>query len=207
VAAYEIDTNTIVWVQPLPIDSGSQIRSLFTDETTIGAGTGGSFLLDASTGEITGEQNVEIGTFGLWYMAVSPLSSSKPFEFTPNQDREIHQSPILLDESIVFRTGSGWLLGKVHTFDRQTKTLLWETDKNVVSNVAVDQSTAYFLTDSAELIARYIRTGRVVGKVEFAPKDITAEDDRGFYVAADDNHVFVYFGDSRQLFALNLNPQ
>jgi outer membrane protein assembly factor BamB len=210
-AAYEIDTNSIAWVQSLPISGGSQIGSLVTDKTTVGVSTTQYFLLDALTGEIKRELGKEpsgslpssYGFYALWYAAAHPQAELSTLEFWDNQTPEIHQPPIVLDDSIVLRTGDGRLLGRVRAFDAQTNALIWETDSIVVSNVAVDKFRAYFLTASAELIVMDIRTGLVTGKIEFAPENIAAESDYGFYVAAKENNVFIYFGDSQQLFAFH----
>jgi outer membrane protein assembly factor BamB len=211
VAAYEIDTNSIAWVQPLPINGGSQIGSLVTDKTTVGVSTTQYFLLDALTGEIKRELDKEpssslpssYGFYALWYAAAHPQAELSTLEFWNNQTPEIHQPPIVLDDIIVLRTGDGRLLGRVRAFDTQTNALFWETAPIVVSNVAVDKSRAYFLTTSAELIVMDIRTGLITGKIEFAPKNIITESDYGFYVAAEENNVFIYFGDSQQLFAFH----
>jgi outer membrane protein assembly factor BamB len=208
VIAYNIDSNTIVWIQPIPIDRGSQIGSLVAEETTIGAG---AFLLDASTGEIIREQKEfplnSFGHFAFWYTAVNPQSDSSTLEFWDDLTPEIYQPPLLTNDNIVVRTAQGWrTFGKVRVFDRQTNNLLWETNENVVSNVAVDHSHAYFLTSAAELVAMDIQTGHVLGKVEFDAENLEPQDDRGFFVAASDNNVFVYFGDSRRLLAFHFFP-
>ena len=206
VAAYEIQTNTIAWIQPIP---GGPIGSLVTDETVIGVGT---ILLNAYNGEIVGNRNQDgveapvnsVGNLAFWYAAVNSQASLSALEFWDDITPEINQPPLLLDNSIVLRTGHGTTLGRVRVFDRQTNGLLWETDQNVISNVAVANNRAYFLTGLAELVAMDVWTGSVVGRVTFAPVNIVA-DEYGFYVAASENNVFVYFGDSQQLFAFRFS--
>ncbi len=206
VAAYEIENNTIAWIQPIP---GGPIGSLVTDEMTVGVGT---VLLNASSGEIIGDRDQDaleyplnsMGNLAFWYVTVSPHSSLSALEFWDDITPEIYQPPLLLDNSIVLRTGHGMTLGRARVFDRQTNTLLWETDQNVISNVAIAHDRAYFLTGSAELMAMDVRTGSVVGRVAFIPANVVS-DEYGFYVAASENNVFVYFGDSQQLFAFHFS--
>jgi outer membrane protein assembly factor BamB len=211
VIAYEIDTNTVVWEQPIPIDSGSQIGSLIVDETMLGVGTTRYFLLDVSTGEIIHERKEfllnSFGLYAFWYAAVNPQSDSSTLDFWDDLTPEIYQPPLLTNGNIVIRTARGWrTFGKVRVFDRQTNSLLWETDEDVISNVAIDRVHAYFLTSAAELVATDIQTGQVVGKIEFNSENLEPQDDRGFFIAASDNNVFVYFGDSRRLFAFRFLP-
>jgi outer membrane protein assembly factor BamB len=215
VLAYKIDINTIVWIQPLPINTGSQIGSIIVDETTLGIGTTQYFLLDASTGEILREriENTlkfplsSLGHLAFWHAAANPQSSLSTLEFWDRLTPEIYQPPLLTNDSIVVRTArDGRIFGKVRVFDRQTNGLLWETSENVISNVAVTHARAYFLTSAAELVVMEIQTGHVLGKVEFDAENLEPQDDRGFYVAATDNNVFVYFGDGRQLFAFRFSP-
>ena len=75
-------------------------------------------------------------------------------------------------------------------------------NQNIISNVVVADSTTFFLTDSAELVAYDIESGQQIGSVQFSGETILPESNRGYFVAAGGENVFVYFGDGRQLFAL-----
>lgn len=208
IAAYEIETNTIAWIQPIP---GGPVGSLVTDETVIGADT---ILLNAYNGEIIGDRDQDsvevpvnsVGNLAFWYAAVNSQAGLSDLEFWDDITPEINQPPLLLDDSIVLRTGHGMSLGRVRVFDRQTNILLWETDQNVISNVAVAHNRAYFLTALVELVAMDIQSGSVIGKVAFTPEHVVP-DEYGFYVAASGNNVFVYLGDSQQLFAFHFSQE
>ncbi len=214
VVAYNIDTNIVDWMQTIPIASGSQIGSLIANKI-IGVSTTEFFLLNASTGEILSEpREVEweyplssLGYYAYWYASINPQSSLSTLEFWAKLTPEIYQPPILLNDIVVFRTAqSRKNIGKVRVFNLQTSDLLWETSENVISNVAIDHTRAYYLTSAAELMALDLQTGAVLGKVEFTSENLEPQDERGFYVAANDNNVFVYFGDSRRLFAFRYLP-
>jgi outer membrane protein assembly factor BamB len=102
--------------------------------------------------------------------------------------------------------------GSVKAFSPGTGNQLWAIDEPVVSNIAVDDSTAYFVTMNTELIAVNIPTGEILGRLSFTP-----EFDPGFdyydpnyrssfdflneapTVAADNNYIVVYFEDKKQL--------
>ncbi|MEJ2746581.1 MAG: PQQ-binding-like beta-propeller repeat protein, partial [Anaerolineae bacterium] len=85
----------------------------------------------------------------------------------------------------------------------QTGDLIWETEENVVSNVAVDGAAAFFVTSQAELVALDVETGQKVGSVQFSNEETQLGEDRGYFVAASGGNVFVYLGDGRQLFAFH----
>lgn len=214
VVAYNIDTNIVEWMQPIPITSGSQIGSLTVNEI-IGVSTTEFFLLNASTGQILSEPSEgereyplsSLGYYAYWYAAINPQSSLSTLEFWAKLTPEIYQPPILLDDIIVFRTAQpGKNVGKVRVFNLQTSDMLWETSENVISNVAIDHTRAYYLTSAAELMALDLQTGAVLGKIEFTSESLEPQDKQGFYIAANDNNVFVYFGDSRRLFAFRFLP-
>ena len=108
---------------------------------------------------------------------------------------------------LLVERGSGSSSGKVVTLNGQNGTVIWETEQNVVSNVAVDGSAAFFLTTSAELIAYDLETGQKVGFAQFSGGDVFQGESRGCFVAASTGMVFVYFGDSRQLFSFHSPPE
>ncbi len=78
--------------------------------------------------------------------------------------------------------------------------MLWETDEIVISNVAIANEFAFFLTESATLIGLNTATAEQTVLVQFTSGNVHLQADRGFYVAANENNqLFAYFGDSRQL--------
>jgi hypothetical protein len=90
---------------------------------------------------------------------------------------------------------------------------LWEYS-GIVSNIANDGGVAYFIilepgsswggdsAENAQLVAIDIRTGKMLGSVNFEPPGIQSGwGNYHYHVAASNDIVLVYLGDSRQLFA------
>jgi outer membrane protein assembly factor BamB len=124
-------------------------------------------------------------------------------------DDELIQIPVFTDEIILVRTGD--VLGNVYAIDRETGRVLWGFSSNVVSNIAVSDNNAYFLTVDSHLRVVNLQTGELIGEVVFAPslQELEPLDlaNRKFYVAASEDIVAVYFGSSRQLFTFQLSPE
>jgi len=77
-------------------------------------------------------------------------------------------------------------------------------NKDIVSNVAITDDGYYFITDDAVLWAIDKITEQVIGKVSFEPASPTLDGwSNDYQVAAQNETVAVYFGDSQQVFVLN----
>jgi glucose dehydrogenase len=112
------------------------------------------------------------------------------------------------DEVIFDRIGRG--SGYIKAIDRETEEILWETEKNVISNVAATKSTAYFLTLDGRLVGLDARSGEIVTTVEFEPAPFILNGPNanagGYFVAVDEDAkmLYVQLGDSYQLFAFRI---
>jgi len=209
IVAYEIDRDTISWIQHPSVGRSSQIGYLLTDGTTVNADT---TVLNASNGEIIRERdrNVESeplhssGNPAFWYATVNLQDNSDSLEFWNNLSLSMYQPPLLLENTIINRTHRGDALGKIEIFNRKTYELLWDTPENVISNVSTNGSTIFFLTSSAKLLAVDIETGQEIGLIQFTNERFQLGETRGFFVAANEGSVFVYLGDSRQILAFRL---
>ncbi len=90
--------------------------------------------------------------------------------------------------------------------------LLWKTEEeNVISNVAVSDKVAYFLTYNDDLLMLNVNTGERLGKIHFEPsinffENQGASQGEGYYVAVDgeSNLLYVILGDSNQMFAFQI---
>ncbi len=115
---------------------------------------------------------------------------------------EIIQIPVFTDDLIIVRTGR--VSGPIYAIDQITGRILWDFQSGVVSNIAVADNKAYFLTETSRLSVINIQTGELISEIEFYPSVLELDDfdlvNRKFYVAAAENIVAVYFGSSRQLF-------
>jgi outer membrane protein assembly factor BamB len=215
VVAYEIDTGDFIWIRKVPGTRG--VRSL-----AVGGGyvvvDGGSFskqyfLLDSANGEIVQALEKELGTglitYAFWFTYINSINgvTEQTILFWKERLIDVEQPPILLDAKIVVRTNPGREVGQVKVLDRFSGQTLWETKSNIVSNVVANDSTVFFLTQSSELIAADIESGSTIGSVEFSNEQIQMNEDRGFFVAANNKNVYVYFGDSRQLMTFSFLPE
>ena len=80
----------------------------------------------------------------------------------------IYHPPVFTENAIYIRTGIE-LGGQVYAIDRQTGEILWETEQNVVSNVAVAENTVFLLTEDGYLMGLDRDTGEAVAYVLFSP--------------------------------------
>lgn len=97
-------------------------------------------------------------------------------------------------------------LGRVLALNRYTGDLLWQLDAPGLGNIALnDAGIAFVLTADGWLRAVQARSGRAAGFVQFGASLALAET-AVFYVAAQDDAVAVYTGDSRQMFTFRYTP-
>ncbi len=114
--------------------------------------------------------------------------------------------PLLLNDGVY--VGQTGMVGIVYGFEPEDRNLLWQSEDNTYSNVAVSDGIAYFLTGYAELVALNVHNGQVVGQIQLLP-DVAQDQLPQYYpynVAASGDIVVVYMGDSFQLFAFRFLP-
>jgi outer membrane protein assembly factor BamB len=77
----------------------------------------------------------------------------------------------------------------------------WKTTERYISNYAIANELLYAVNESGALVALDINTGQEVGRLTFT--GLPPQDPGGypFWVAADEEYVLVYFGDSQELIA------
>ncbi len=101
--------------------------------------------------------------------------------------------------------------GQIQALDKTTGDVLWETKRptslldveNVVSNFSVTEEYLFYLTQDAQLRVLDKFTGESIGWVNFSNSLLSLGDDIAEYyfeVAADSDHVALFFADSWQLF-------
>jgi outer membrane protein assembly factor BamB len=108
--------------------------------------------------------------------------------------------------------------GPVKAFSLSTGNQLWTINEPVVSNIAVDGSTAYFVTMNTELVAVNIQTGEILGRLYFTPEfdpNINYFDpnyqssfdslNEAPTIAAGNGYIVVYFEDKKQLSVFRFN--
>ncbi len=219
VVAYDAETGDVIWSKIVPGARG--IETLVATDSTVsidGSFSSNYYLLEAKTGDVTLVREKE-GPNLVWFVDNGILyERQKSFSFVA-RDRitneiiwqsevgyPVLQPPILTDKAIVARSGDTSFLGIAFAVDNSTGDLIWEF-KDALSNVAISNYTAFFLTKDIQLIAVDIETGKILGQVDFISnqeRDRTA--DIHHFVAAGYNIVLVYLGDSQQLFAFRFSP-
>lgn len=112
------------------------------------------------------------------------------------------KEPAIIDDLVFVKTGLYGQSGWIYAISKETGAVLWQTEKNVSSNVAASGKYIFYLTSDAQLQILNIETRELVGSVNFSPNSLEGVDTNlyDFYVVAKDNLILVYFGDSRQLF-------
>lgn len=149
------------------------------------------FLFNASFFLKTGEGQYTGANFGtgeeLWHI--------------PAPGR-IDSWPVLQNDSLIISAGDGlrYLLMAV---DIESGRKLWETEKVFGSNVVLHKGSLYALRNDAVLVKLDLPTGQVQEKMPFEPSSINAGK-WAYWLASDGEKLFVYFGDSQELFALNV---
>ena len=76
--------------------------------------------------------------------------------------------------------------------------------EDVISNIAVSQDHVYFITSDASLLVINIETGKLLEEVSFGPEITDKPYPTTFLVAAEEDWLIVYFGDSQQLFGFKV---
>lgn len=150
----------------------------------LGHGSYSSYIFDRETGEI-----------------------KQSFE---GEERYKRPDGVVSDGIILKRYDLGY--GSVQALSLSTGNPLWIIDEPVVSNIAVDDSTAYFVTMNTELVAVNVPTGEILGRLSFTPEFDPNFDayDPNYHssfdflneaptVAAGNDYIVVYFEDKRQL--------
>lgn len=216
VRAYDIDSGNMVWSKVVPGARG--FDTLVATDSTVsvdGSFSSGNYLLDAKTGNVL--DVIEKPNL-VWFInddVSYERQKSFPFQARDRKTNEItwqsvdgyypSQPPTLTDRVIVARSGDTGFGGIVFAIDSATGGLVWEY-KDVLSNVSVDSSTAFFLTKDIELIAIDIETGKILGQMAFT-STVTRDhvSNIHYFVAASNDIVLVYLGDGRQLVALRFS--
>ncbi len=80
--------------------------------------------------------------------------------------------------------------------------VLWQTTRNVTSNIAVVNGIVYSLRTDAALVAQDALTGHQIGLLQFNNGPLQKQYGTEYWVVAGDSMLFVYFGDSQELIAL-----
>ena len=116
------------------------------------------------------------------------------------EKRFIDEGTVISDGIGLKRDGFG--IGPIRAYKIGIQDPLWiYSQDHAISNIAVDDSRAYWVTSSGRLVAVNIETGNVISVLEFFPKFISDFDYLNLtpVVAAGNGYVAIYFADQKQL--------
>jgi len=113
----------------------------------------------------------------------------------------VEYEPVLTDANFVFCSG---IFSDVMSLKDDTGSLAWQYEGKAVSNLSANSGIVYLIKDDATLIGIDANTGREVYRVEVLPQ-FTENETRSisYLVAANDTSIYVYYGDSHELFAFS----
>lgn len=119
--------------------------------------------------------------------------------------------PTLLETTLlvqVISCGNGQV-SQLLALDRENGRLLWQLDTPLVSNVAVSADTVAALSVDGELLLLNLADGAPRQTLRFTTPLTPPDDETAYYVALDEENgrFLVYFGDSHQLFVLQMGSQ
>jgi hypothetical protein len=110
--------------------------------------------------------------------------------------------PALSDEILLISAGDG-LRYSLTAIDTDSGQKLWESQEVFGPNVVIHRGSLYALREDAVLVKLDITTGRLEEEIPFEPAS-TNFGKWAYLLASDGERLFVYFGDSQELFGLEI---
>lgn len=110
--------------------------------------------------------------------------------------------PILLGNSLIVAPGNGKRY-RLLSLDIENGHELWRTKEEFSSAMTSCEGNLFALRNDATLVRLDPITGVVEEEIAFSPASLDAGAS-AFWLACDEQRVFIYFGDSQELFALDL---
>ncbi len=215
IAVYSSQISNIAWQKKITGTLGIDELALYDDLIITEGGsralTPQYLLIDAADGTIINAFDYTdtlppISPYAYLY-GNRHLDSPEMFNRWVDVFQNVYQAPIAQSGYVILRDENGVQVGTISVLKEIDASRMWFTPNVVLSNVAVNREFALFLTQTSELIVAKLETGEQMGSVKFSPSEAQMIEDGGFFVAVnEDNLIFVYFGDSRQLFAFEFNP-
>ena len=216
VYAYEGETGEIAWVKTLDVRNIGDISAVDGD-IGVYASLNKFYLLDAQHGMVKESRDSTLETLPFacdestcfYYEHTSLVAlnrkNNEPL-WKRDLDHKIDNHPILQDGVIVVQPSR--YLGQVYAFDSLNGRFVWKSEHNVVSDVAIRNGIAYFLTDNAELMFVDISSGDIIDSVQFEPQYLDLRSNSGdtdpYFVRTSGDYLLIYFGDSWELIAYRI---
>jgi hypothetical protein len=215
VRKYSLD-GKIIWSKSL-LANGSVYLQSFNDQIHVLVNPDTYYLLKAETGELIRKiekQNIIYHDDNQYVVYLSDLrfysTSDQKIIWSVNLDNVLELAPLLTKDIVMLRTGR--VIGSAYAIDRQTGKVLWITEPNIISTIAysVSNKKAYFFSRDGRLTEKNISSGQEVVIAQFENQDFKLNGDAavgGYEVSLDEANrlLYLYLGDSRQLFTFQMN--
>jgi outer membrane protein assembly factor BamB len=107
------------------------------------------------------------------------------------------------ENHIVIRTKEARFFGDVIVLEKESGIKVWD-HQDALSNVAVDNGTAYFLTEDMKLLGIEISTGNILVEATIQPKAIDSTNNV-YQLTVSHDIVVVYFDGGNQLTAFQVS--
>jgi outer membrane protein assembly factor BamB len=197
IRAINISSGELVWTTRYPFTSS--ILKLVVREDVLHVDTAGMkyFRLKCDTGEII--------------ITSSDVTEEVPYWSYYHGDAEIEGNTRYLYKKVGSSVSN--IITEIIAIDNQSNSQLWATKVDSVTRVATNSLGAYLLTPEGFLIRLDAADGNLTNLIQFTPalnlrkyyEDGLASE-LGYHLTVDKyNHqLFVYFGDSAQIFAFQL---
>lgn len=226
IAAFHPESGNKIWETQLSGVRGIDHVVATEKELFVSTAPDKFFVLDAITGRITVSSPIgDVGdsTFlikdNVAYWQQWPLNlvatdlHSGEQNWTQSFEGGFEKTPVFAEGLVLVVTFGGQLFA----LHQPTGEIVWNTEipnslvhsERIVSNVTVVDEVVYYLTQDAQLRVVNMNTGELISTVEFTPSLFTLQTDVNNYrydIAADNDLVAVYFGDSDQLFVFRFLP-
>ena len=111
--------------------------------------------------------------------------------------------PVLQDGILVISAGDG-LRYSLTAIDTASGQKIWASEEVFGPSVTIHGGSLYALRNDAVLVKLKLTTGRIEAEIPFEPSS-TNFGKWAYLLASDGERLFIYFGDSQELFALDVS--
>ncbi len=223
IQAYDLRSGAEIWQTTFDYKYAIGLNSLVLASDGINIetyhrGDGAFYVLNPNNGEITNFTSEEDSIFAIenkttYQWSRGNLKASGEYRWQTRFDSPVYNewdldAPVLTENLIIVKSGYS-NSSPVDAVRKSDGTKVWNYSQLVVSNVAVGGDVIYFLTDETKLLAVETQTGKILGSLQFTPSFAekyppTLSQNFDFlntsiYIAANNDVVAVYFGDTNQV--------
>lgn len=217
VRAYDINSGQQQWLRHLGTLNGSDADTMLLAENRIGiriseGDFNAFYVLNQENGYLLQQRRrdaryifwVDETPLRIYEASVDTINVSQ-FASWQRRVGGCGLTPQLADTVlIVYAQGCDMAPNRVLALDRSTGAVVWTYERGVVSNVAINGRLTAFLSTTGQLLLIDTATGQDIAVLSFLHNTTNIPPDSKFFVAAQEDLLAVYFGDSHQLFLFRL---